>query len=177
MWKVILAMLVAANPVLAAERSGSGNPDSTEDNEIRSSSVGSGHDMASWPSDLLFKSHSGDSAPSIDASAARELTRTMRSGHSPSALLPVVRSQQASQRQRSWAGRHPAITGALVGFGMGFAIGMVAGDDGVFDDFVKEFNGLVLGGISAAVGAGIGVGIGELTKPTLTKPTLTKPTP
>jgi hypothetical protein len=45
------------------------------------------------------------------------------------------------------------VFGALVGFGSGFLIGYLPGDDGVFDDFDAEFNGLVLGGVGALAGA------------------------
>lgn len=72
--------------------------------------------------------------------------------------------QQREPQKRSWIGRHPVLFGTMVGFGAGFLIGYLPGDDGVFDDFTAEFNGLVLGGAGAAVGAGIGAIAGAATK-------------
>jgi hypothetical protein len=81
------------------------------------------------------------------------------------ARLPAVRrmpaQQTAAPSRRNWIVRHPTLFGALVGFGGGFAIGYGAGDDGVFDDYVASFNGLVLGGIGAGVGAGVGAAFGK----------------
>ena len=68
----------------------------------------------------------------------------------------LLRLQQPGSRKRSWIGRHPVLFGTLAGFGAGFLIGYLPGDDGVFDDFVAEFNGLVLGGVGAGVGALVG---------------------
>ena len=65
----------------------------------------------------------------------------------------LLRLQQPRPQKRSWIGRHPVLFGTLVGFGAGFLIGYLPGDDGVFDDFVAEFNGLVLGGVGAGAGA------------------------
>jgi hypothetical protein len=63
--------------------------------------------------------------------------------------------QQGSQK-RSWVVRHPALSGALIGFGSGFLIGYLAGDEGVFPDTDKEFNAAVLGGVGALAGAIMG---------------------
>ena len=72
--------------------------------------------------------------------------------------------QQPAPQKRSWIGRHPALFGALVGFGSGFLIGYLPGDDGVFDDFTAGFNGLVVGGVGAATGGAVGAIVGALTK-------------
>ena len=60
---------------------------------------------------------------------------------------------QPPVQKHNWIKRHRAAFGALVGFGSGFLIGYLPGDDGVFDDFTAEFNGLVLGGVGALAGA------------------------
>ena len=60
---------------------------------------------------------------------------------------------QPPVQKHNWIKRHRAAFGALVGFGSGFLIGYLPGDDGVFDDFVADFNGLVLGGVGALAGA------------------------
>ncbi len=62
----------------------------------------------------------------------------------------------AASAKRNWIQRHPALFGALVGFGGGFLIGYLPGDDAVFDDFTAEFNGAVIGGIGALAGAIVG---------------------
>ena len=72
--------------------------------------------------------------------------------------------QQTGPRKRGWIGRHPVLFGTLVGFGAGFLIGYLPGDDGVFDDFVASFNGLVLGGVGAGTGAAVGAVVGASTK-------------
>jgi hypothetical protein len=72
--------------------------------------------------------------------------------------------QQPAPQKRSWIQRHPAIFGALVGFGGGFLIGYLPGDDGVFDDFTAGFNGWVMGGVGAATGGAVGAIVGALTR-------------
>jgi hypothetical protein len=72
--------------------------------------------------------------------------------------------QQPGQQKHGWIGRHPVLFGALVGFGGGFLIGYLPGDDGVFDDFVASFNGLVLGGVGAGTGAAVGAIVGAARK-------------
>ena len=66
---------------------------------------------------------------------------------------PSLRALQQPRQERGWIARHPVLFGTLIGFGGGFLIGYLPGDDGVFDDFTAEFNGLVLGGVGAGVGA------------------------
>lgn len=61
--------------------------------------------------------------------------------------------QEPEPKKRSWIGRHPVLFGTMVGFGAGFLIGYLPGDDGVFDDFTAEFNGLVMGAAGAGTGA------------------------
>jgi hypothetical protein len=98
----------------------------------------------------------------LERAADREVRRLRRSAvFLDSALRP---RQQPVPQKRSWIGRHPVLFGTLVGFGAGFLIGYVPGDDGVFDDFVASFNGLVIGGIGAGAGAAIGAAVGASTK-------------
>ena len=66
---------------------------------------------------------------------------------------PYLAARQQPRQKQGWIGRHPVLFGTLIGFGGGFLIGYLPGDDGVFDDFTAEFNGLVLGGVGAGVGA------------------------
>lgn len=68
-------------------------------------------------------------------------------------------SQSVPSEPRTWIARHPVLFGTLVGFGTGFLIGYLPGDDGVFDDFVASFNGLVIGGIGAGAGAAVGYAV------------------
>lgn len=98
----------------------------------------------------------------LDRAADREAHRLTRS----TVLLDsALRSrQQPAPQKRSWIGRHPVLFGTLVGFGGGFLIGYLPGDDGVFDDYVASFNGLVMGGIGAGAGAAIGAAVGASTK-------------
>lgn len=98
----------------------------------------------------------------LQRAADREVARLTRStAFADSALRPP---QQSGAQKRSWIGRHPALFGALVGFGGGFLIGYLPGDDGVFDDFTAGFNGLVLGGVGAGTGAVAGAVVGALSK-------------
>ena len=70
---------------------------------------------------------------------------------------PAVRPQSAtSVGARSWIKRHPVLFGSIFGFGAGLLVGYGAGDDGVFDDFTAEFNGVLTGDIGAGIGAGVG---------------------
>jgi hypothetical protein len=64
--------------------------------------------------------------------------------------------QTSTPQKRRWISRHPALFGALVGFGGGYLIGYLPGDDGVLDDFVAEFNGAVIGAVGALAGAIVG---------------------
>jgi hypothetical protein len=98
---------------------------------------------------------------SLAEAAAREVRRSRLL---PASLPVVAPAPQAGQPKRSWMGRHPTVAGTLIGLGAGFLIGWVPGDDGVFDDFVAEFNGIVVGGIGAGAGAAVGAGIGALMK-------------
>jgi len=111
--------------------------------------VGNSQAIASNFQELRFRVEPGDIIYITD-----------RISGEPRALAFPARSpslgalQQPRQQQRlGWIGRHPVLFGTLVGFGGGFLIGYSRGDDGVFDDFTAEFNGLVLGGVGAGVGA------------------------
>lgn len=86
----------------------------------------------------------------IQAAVARESARLILTSSTRS---PSLGALQQPRRERGWIGRHPVLFGTLIGFGGGFLIGYLPGDDGVFDDFTAEFNGLVLGGVGAGVGA------------------------
>ncbi len=72
--------------------------------------------------------------------------------------------QQGAERKRGWIARHPALFGALVGFGGGYLIGYKSGDDGIIDDMTAGANGLILGGIGAGVGAAVGAIIVAVAK-------------
>ena len=72
--------------------------------------------------------------------------------------------QQGAERKRGWIARHPALFGALVGFGGGFLIGYASGEDGILYDYTAGANGLILGGIGAGVGAAVGAVIGAVAK-------------
>jgi hypothetical protein len=78
-----------------------------------------------------------------------------RSLSAPNANSSFRVSQQPHPQKGNWIRRHPALFGALLGFGVGFLIGY-SGDDAVFDDFTAGFNGLVLGGVGAVAGSVVG---------------------
>ncbi len=90
---------------------------------------------------------------------ARRLTHPTVAGHSA-----ARDRRQSVPQQRSWLRRHPVLFGTLAGFGAGYLIGYLPGDDGVFDDFVASFNGLIIGGIGAGTGAAIGAVAGASTQ-------------
>jgi hypothetical protein len=90
----------------------------------------------------------------VERSIDREVSRLTRSR---SDFVFSAVQQQPGPQKRNWIRRHPALFGAMVGFGGGFLIGYLPGDDAVFDDFVASFNGLVLGGVGALAGAVVGV--------------------
>ena len=76
---------------------------------------------------------------------------------------------QATQVQpRRWVARHPALTGALVGFGIGFPIGVATckypGAEGSSCAYhTYPGNARMLGGITTGLlGAGIGAGVGAV---------------
>ena len=98
----------------------------------------------------------------LERAAERNVPRLIRSMAVADSAFRVV--QQPSQRKRSWIGRHPVLFGTLVGFGGGFLTGYAAGDDGIFDDYVASFNGLVMGGIGAGTGAALGAVVEAATK-------------
>jgi len=91
----------------------------------------------------------------LNAAVAREAGRLARA--EPGSMR---RSQPAGSAKRGWIGRHPALTGALIGAGGGAVFANVVenetfcrgtGNDCLFPD-----------GNRTLVGAGIGAGIGAL---------------
>jgi hypothetical protein len=68
--------------------------------------------------------------------------------------------QQAVEQERSWVGRHPALTGALIGAGVGATYayakcrGACEGQPGLYM--------MLFGGIGAGIGAGTGAIVGAL---------------
>lgn len=63
-----------------------------------------------------------------------------------------IQAAQVSPQRRSWASRHPVLTGTSLGFGFGFAIGQAT----AFWDLEPWARGLTVGGIGAAAGAYVG---------------------
>ena len=98
----------------------------------------------------------------LERAAEREVHRLQVS--TPSTNVALLVTQQRGPSTGSWIGRHPALFGALVGFGAGFLIGYLPGDDAVFDDFTAGFNGWVMGGIGAGTGATVGALVGAARK-------------
>jgi hypothetical protein len=92
------------------------------------------------------------------AAAGRTIREAAAIEAARAAVAEPVVAPAAPARRRNWFQRHPVGTAALAGFLSGFAIGWAAGDDGVFDDFTGEFNGVLLGGIGAGSAASV-VGI------------------
>ena len=75
--------------------------------------------------------------------------------------FPSSSLQQPQPKQRSWAGRHPVLVGALIGAGIGgVAKGSLLGlpNDACIVD--SETTGCT--GASVAIGAGLGAGVGAL---------------
>jgi hypothetical protein len=74
--------------------------------------------------------------------------------------------QAAQVRQRSWAARHPALTGTLVGLGVGFPIGVATckyPGGSSCASYTLPGNARMLGGLTIGlIGAGIGAGAGAL---------------
>ena len=71
---------------------------------------------------------------------------------------------------RSWAARHPALLGALVGLGAGFTIGAArcrypGGEGSSCSDYTFPGNARLLGGLTiGGLGAGIGAGVGAVIR-------------
>ena len=93
-------------------------------------------------------------AGSFERAIDREVSRLLVSSAAPQFSSALQR--QPRPQKRNWIQRHPVLFGTLVGFGGGFLIGFLPGDDGVLDDFVASFNGLVIGGVGALTGAVVG---------------------
>jgi hypothetical protein len=98
----------------------------------------------------------------LERAAQRDVPRLKLAAAIADSAFSAV--QQPPPRKRSWIGRHPALFGALVGFGGGFLAGYLPGSDGVFDDQTAGFNGWVLGGVGAGAGALAGAFVGAATK-------------
>jgi hypothetical protein len=124
-------------------------------------SEGPDDDRHAAPSPAAVSKHAAERGP-IAKAAMVEVSRMTRAPRP--ARDGFTRRQSQAPRSRSWIGRHPAIFGALVGFGAGYLIGYLPGDDAVFDDFTAGFNGWVMGGVGAGVGAATGAIIGAIRK-------------
>ena len=61
------------------------------------------------------------------------------------------------EQRRSWVGRHPALTGAIVGFGAGCALVYLTADEDAI--IAREGPALFFGGVGAGIGALIGWGV------------------
>jgi hypothetical protein len=92
--------------------------------------------------------------PSIRIAVDAELAR-LAAGDAP------IVHQAPAARRPNWIQRHPVATATIGGFLAGFAIGRATGDDGLFDDFTREGNGVLLGGICAGGAASI-AGIAQI---------------
>jgi hypothetical protein len=103
-----------------------------------------------------FAEPASDAAPASPAPTIR-LAIDAEVARLAAADAAVVR-QAPPVRKPNWIERHPVATASIGGFLAGFGIGWAMGDDGVFDDFTGEFNGVMLGGIVAGSAASV-VGI------------------
>lgn len=92
----------------------------------------------------------------VAASAAREVTRLVRA--LPRDARPAQPNPPQPAKKAGWIARHPALFGALVGFGAGCAIGAsrVGGSADTFVNALDERACPVVGGIGAASGALVG---------------------
>ena len=78
----------------------------------------------------------------------------------------VQQPPPAPVKERRWVGRHPVLTGVLVGLGAGFAVGAAtcyeptaegfACYNGSFDPPARLLGGFTLAGFGAGIGAGVG---------------------
>lgn len=102
-------------------------------------------DVASAPS----------SAGTLKAAVAREAGRLALA--EPTSMR---RSQPAGSPRRSWIGRHPALTGALIGAGGGAIFANVVENETFCRGTSNDC--LFPGGSKTLVGAGMGAGIGAL---------------
>ena len=84
----------------------------------------------------------------------------------PRGAVAIASRQDAVQRERSWVGRHPALTGALIGAAGGATYayimcrGACEGQPGLY---MTLFGG-VGAGIGAVIGAGTGAIVGALRR-------------
>lgn len=81
-----------------------------------------------------------------------------------SAPGPTQPGSQRPPRRSGWIARHPALFGALVGFGAGCAWGVsqVGGSDDNFYNALDEFACPGVGGLGAGAGATIGWAISRM---------------
>jgi hypothetical protein len=91
------------------------------------------------------------SVPSIRLAVDAELAR-LAAADAP--VAPVAR-QAPPARRPNWVERHPVATATIGGFLAGFVAGWATGEDGAFDDFTREGNGLLVGGICAGSAASV----------------------
>jgi hypothetical protein len=66
-------------------------------------------------------------------------------------------AQPKPEQRRSWVGRHPALTGAIAGFGAGCALVYLTADEDAI--IAREGPALFFGGVGAGIGALIGWGV------------------
>jgi hypothetical protein len=98
------------------------------------------------PSPELGQGVGPGAPPSIRSAIELEVTRM-------TAVDAAARAVQAPARKKNWFQRHPVATATIAGFLGGFGVGCATGEDGLFDDFTAEGNGILLGGIVAGSAA------------------------
>ena len=82
--------------------------------------------------------------------------------------LPPEPPQTPPDRHRHWAGRHPVLTGTLIGVGVGVPIGVATcryptAEGSSCSDWTYPGNARALGGLTMGLyGAGIGAAIGAV---------------
>ena len=108
----------------------------------------------------LAAAPAGAEPTSIRQAVQAEVARVAAAEHAAARLGQAP----APVRRKNWVQRHPVATATIAAFLGGFAVGWAMGDDGTFDDFTGEFNGLMLGGICAGSAATV-VGIMQAVKP------------
>jgi hypothetical protein len=111
-------------------------------------------------------------APVVPAVAQTQATplrdATNRAAVQLAGTVDASAVQAVQVRQRSWPARHPALTGALVGFGIGFPIGVATcryptAEASSCTSYTYPANARMLGGVTIGLlGSGIGAGVGAL---------------
>ena len=115
---------------------------------------------------LIAQEISSDHPTSEVASAVRSqsLRRSIarEAGRLAEIRVPAASARSQSQPQRSWIGRHPVATGALIGAGAGavwaevFCRGKCEGDPRLYM--------ALFGGIGAGIGAGVGAAVAAIRR-------------